>query len=511
VNGGGLTQVTKLFTGVSGITGLSPAISSASRADRLVFTVYEHNSYNIYTIDNTQQLAGTAPEAPRLAQNGEPLPALLPPSPRPAEPAYNRVYALVHDPAFGRPEPEAPASYAVAPYRTRLSLDYLGQPQLGVAAASGPYARGGVYGGIGGIFSDVLGYHTIYGTVQAQGQIDEIGFNVVYLNQKHRVNWGASAQRVPYIVGGWQQVGDANDPTAFHNQLLVFRYFDNSAYGIVQYPVSRVQRVELAGGVRRITQDVQIRDWTYQGNVLVDYTENRQSLGSWNLGEATAALVYDNAIDGYTSPMAGQRYRFEVAPTLGDLKFNSVTADFRRYFLVRPLTLAFRALHFGRYGRDEAVPSSIFLGYPSLVRGYSYNSVTNGCVEELDSASGAGDDCAVYEQLFGSRIAVGNVELRVPLIRNTLRGNVQVPPIEAIAFLDAGAAWGKVFQGNTTTATTTHLNFTRGGTFDERGFLTSGGVGARVNLFGYVIVEADYVRAFERSKSQWQFSFQPGF
>ncbi|HET7230909.1 MAG TPA: hypothetical protein VFJ16_12945 [Longimicrobium sp.] len=511
VNGGGLTQVTKLFTGVSGITGLSPAISSASRGNRLVFTVYEHNAYNIYTIDNPQQLAGTTPDAPQLAQNGEPLPALLPPSPRPAEPAYNRVYALLHDPAFGRPEPEAPASYAVAPYRTRLSLDYLGQPQLGVAAASGPYARGGVYGGIGGIFSDVLGYHTIYGTVQAQGQIDEIGFNVVYLNQKHRVNWGASAQRVPYIVGGWQQVGDANDPTAFHNQLLVFRYFDNSAYGIVQYPVSRVQRVELAGGVRRISQDVQIRDWTYQGNVLVDYTENRESLGSWNLGEATAALVYDNAIDGYTSPMAGQRYRFEVAPTLGDLQFNSITADYRRYLLVRPLTLAFRALHFGRYGRDEAVPSSIFLGYPSLVRGYAYNSVTNGCIDELNSPAGGGADCDVFEQLFGSRIAVGNVELRLPLIRNTLRGNVQVPPIEAIAFLDAGAAWGKVFQGNTTVPTTTHLNFERGGTFTERGFLTSGGVGARVNLFGYVIVEADYVRAFERSKSQWQFSFQPGF
>jgi len=64
VDGGALSQVTKLFTGVSGITGISPAISAATRADRLVFTVYEHNAYNIYTIDNPQQLAGTAPEAP---------------------------------------------------------------------------------------------------------------------------------------------------------------------------------------------------------------------------------------------------------------------------------------------------------------------------------------------------------------------------------------------------------------------------------------------------------------
>ncbi|HEU4557244.1 MAG TPA: hypothetical protein VFS20_05320 [Longimicrobium sp.] len=510
VNGGGLTQVTNLFTGISGITGISPAISSATRANRLVFTVYERNAYNIYTIDNPTQLAGVAPEAPRLAANGDPLPALLPPSPRPAEPAYNRVATLLRDPSFGLPEAQAPATYAVAPYRSRLSLDYLGQPQLGVAASSGPYARGGVYGGVGGIFSDILGYHTIYGTVQAQGQIEEIGFNVVYLNQKNRWNWGASAQRVPYIAGGWQRGFDQNGD--LHNQLVVYRYFDNSAYGIVQYPFSRVQRVELAAGVRRISQDIQIRDWTYSGNVLVDYTESEQSLGNWSLGEATAALVYDNAVNGYTSPIAGQRYRFEVAPTLGDLQFNSVTGDFRKYFLFRPVTLAFRALHFGRYGRDEAVPSAVFLGYPSLVRGYSYNSVYDGCIEELENVAGGADNCAVFENLFGSRIAVGNVELRIPLIRNTLRGNTQVPPIELIGFFDAGAAWGKVMQSDGT-AIPTQLNFKIGpqGSFEERGFLTSGGIGARMNLFGYVIIEADYVRAFERKKSQWQFSFQPGF
>ena len=510
INGGALTQVTKLFTGVSGITGISPAISSAQRADRLVFTVYEHNAYNIYAIDNPTQLAGTAPETPQLAQGGDPLPSLLPPSPRPTEPAYNRVYSLLKDPAFGRPEAEAPATYAVAPYRTRLSLDYLGQPQLGVAASSGAYGRGGVYGGVGGIFRDVLGYHTIYGTVQAQGQLDEIGFNLVYLNQKHRWNWGASVQRVPYVAGGWQQGLDQQGN--LHNQLVVYRYFDNSAYGIVQYPFSRVQRLELAGGVRHIGQDIQVRDWTYQGGVLVNYDETKQSLGSWNLGEATAALVYDNTINGYTSPIAGQRYRFEVAPTLGDLQFNSLTGDFRKYFLVRPLTLAFRALHFGRYGRDEAVPSAIFLGYPSLVRGYSYGSVSDGCIAELEGTTDIGKDCEVYQQLFGSRIAVGNLELRLPLIRNTIRGNVQVPPIEALAFFDAGAAWGKILQSDGTTQNTS-LRFRTGLQDDvtQRGFLTSGGVGARMNLFGYVIVEADYVRAFERGKSQWQFSFQPGF
>jgi Tol biopolymer transport system component len=512
LNGGGLTQVTKLFTGVSGITNLSPAISSATRADRLVFTVYERNSYNIYTIANPAQLAGTAPETPQLAANGDPLPSLLPPSPRPVEPAYNRVYALIHDPSFGRPEAEAPATYAVAPYRPRLSLDYLGQPTVGAAASSGPYARGGVYGGVGGIFSDVLGYHTVYGTIQAQGQLDEIGGNLVYLNQQHRWNWGASVQRLPYVAGGVQQGFDAAGN--LHDQLVIYRYFDNSAYGIVQYPFSRVQRVEMAAGVRRITQDLQIRDYTYDptGSVVIDYNESKQSLGSWNLAEGTAALVYDNALEGYTSPMVGQRYRFEFAPTIGDLRFNSVTADYRRYFLAKPVTLAFRALHFGRYGRDEAVPSAVFLGYPSLLRGYGYSSVQNDCLAELET-SGTGPDCDVFQALFGSRMAVTNLELRLPLIRNPVRGSVQVPPVEVFSFLDAGAAWGKL-QASDGSVVTTNLNFEHGvgSSLTERGFLASGGVGARMNLFGYIIVEADYVNAFDRPTHwHWQFSFQPGF
>ncbi|HKP76744.1 MAG TPA: hypothetical protein VJT67_14535 [Longimicrobiaceae bacterium] len=513
LQGGNLTQVTKLFTGVSGITELSPAISSATMADRLVFSVYERNGYNIYGLSDPVQLAGTAPETPQLAANGDPLPMLLPPSPRPQEPAYNRVLTAIRDPSFGRPEPSAPATYTVAPYRPRLSLDYLGQPQVGVAAASGPYARGGVYGGVGGIFSDVLGYHTVYGVIQAQGQLDEIGGNLVYLNQKHRVNWGASVARSPYIVGGYQQ-GFDNDGN-LHNQLVIYRYFDNSAYGIAQYPFSRVRRVEMAAGVRRITQDVKIQDWTYDpsGFSLLAYDESKQSLGEWNLGEATAAMVYDNAIDGYTSPIVGQRYRFEVAPTVGSLHFTSLTADYRRYFLVRPLTLAVRGLHFGRYGSDEAVPSAVFLGYPFLIRGYSYNSVTDGCLNELQKSANGGQECRVYQSLFGSRVAVGNVELRFPVIRNTLHGNVQLPPLEVFAFADAGAAWGKL-RNNQGDVTTTHLEFVRGpgSTLTDRGFLTSGGVGARLNLFGYLIAEADFVNAFDRPKNwHWQFSFQPGF
>jgi len=520
--GGAVSQVTNLFTGVSGITPLSPTITAAARADRLVFTAFERNVYNIYSLAGAE-LAGTTPEAPQLAQSGDPLPAVLPPSPRPAEPAYNRVLGLIRDPSYGLPEPSAQATYTTAPYRARLSLDYLGQPSVGVSGTTGPYARGGVYGGVGAIFSDMLGHHTVYGQVQAQGQIDEIGFNVVYLNRKKRWNWGAAAQRAPYLAGGRQTVVDESN--VLHDQLLIFRYFDNSIYGIAQYPFSRVQRVELAGGVRRITQDIQIREYLYQvvetpqGAQVVgpfDYQESKQNLGSFNLAEGSAALVYDNAAFGYTSPFAGQRYRFEAAPTMGDLQFTSLTADYRKYFFMRPVTLAVRGLHYGRYGRDEAAPANIFLGYPSLLRGYSYGSVTDGCLAELgqQNAEGGGQECEVYDELFGSRVAVANVELRVPIIRQMIAGNnLALPPVEAFAFFDAGASWGKL-RNDFGDVGQTHLNFEFGAQpgFAERGILSSAGVGARINLFGYLIMEADFVRPLDRPRGwHWQFAFQPGF
>jgi outer membrane protein assembly factor BamA len=224
--------------------------------------------------------------------------------------------------------------------------------------------------------------------------------------------------------------------------------------------------------------------------------------------------VYDNALFSYTSPFAGQRYRFEVAPTIGTLQFTSLTTDYRRYLFLRPFTLALRGLHFGRYGRDEAALSPVFLGYPHMIRGYGYGSVTDGCRDELQGDAQGGQDCAVFEELFGSRVGVANAELRFPLVRQLVLGSsMGLPPIEGFAFLDAGTSWGALTLRNGQVLET-HPTWRRGSTANltERGILTSGGVGARVNVFGYLILEAAYVNPFDRAKGwHWQFSMQPGF
>lgn len=520
---GALTQVTDLFTGVSGYTDLSPALSAAANADRLVFTAYERNGFNIYSISNPVELAGTEPLPVQTAAAGVPgvpLAALLPPVPRPEEPVYNRVLLSVNEFQTGLPDTETQSTWRVVPYRPRVSLDYLGQPSVGATVSTGGFSRGGLYGGISGIFSDILGYHNIYGSVQAQGQIDEIGFSALYLNQKHRWNWGVATQRIPYIYGGYGE--GLNSDGEYVVQQVLLRYFDTSLSGVTQYPFSQVQRVEFSGGVRRISNDQQIYELVYDtmmaGGQVVGITgpvgQRRREIegAAYNMAEGSAALVYDASLQGYTSPFAGMRYRFEVAPTVGSLQFTTLTADFRRYFFLRPFTLAVRGMHVGRYGRDEHRVGAIYLGWPFLIRGYGRDNVADACRPTLPTG---GRECDLYyDELKGSRVALTNVELRVPIIRQLVVGNtLGLPPVEGFIFGDAGMAWGSI-EANPGQVIETHATFRRGvqSALDERGIVTSAGVGARANLFGYFVVEAVYVKAFERTNGfHWQFSLQPGF
>ena len=72
-----------------------------------------------------------------------------------------------------------------------------------------------------------------------------------------------------------------------------------------------------------------------------------------NLGETSAALVYDTSVFGATSPILGQRYRFEYSQTAGSLMYSGALVDYRKHFMARPFTLALRGMHYGRYGRDS--------------------------------------------------------------------------------------------------------------------------------------------------------------
>ncbi len=102
------------------------------------------------------------------------------------------------------------------------------------------------------------------------------------------------------------------------------------------------------------------------GQEILDAKENPQAPGALHLETLSAALVYDNSYFGATSPILGQTYLLELSSKIGSITYYDVLADYRRYFMpVRPWTLVFRFLTFGRFGPgaedDRLYP--LFLGY----------------------------------------------------------------------------------------------------------------------------------------------------
>jgi outer membrane protein assembly factor BamA len=153
-------------------------------------------------------------------------------------------------------------------------------------------------------------------------------------------------------------------------------------------------------------------------------------------------------------------------------------------------------MHYGRYGgnaMDERF-YPLFLGYETLLRGYN-------------SSSFGFDENDVYSQLFGSKFAVANIELRFPLfgVLGIGRGYYGILPLDFVAFYDAGIAWGYELEGDKD-----NKPFFLGG---KRKPLTSAGIGVRMNLMGFLIMGFNAVKPFNRPAKDWvfQFTIMPGF
>ena len=487
-----ISKVTNLYTGVSGITETSPAQSVAQRSGRMVYSVFRSNGYEVYAAEAPQVLAGTPIPSNTAARAAGKLP--------PIERRNPLLADLLRNYELGLP---AEADFAVQPYSAGISLTYVGRPSL--IAGSNQFGTF-VGGGAALYFSDMLGNHNLVTGLQVNGSFKDITAQVGYQNLSGRLNWGGVVQQVPYVTGGYAQgVADVNGQAAFIEQQLLVRQTNRDIAGLVSYPFSPVQRFDLQAGYSNISFDRELRTRGFSlntGEEILNENEDLTAPSSLSLGVGSAALVYDNSFFGAASPILGQRYRLEVAPTIGSLRYVGVLADFRRYFMpVRPFTLATRLLHYGRYAADgeDRRLQPLFLGYPGLVRGYSYGSF-NG--SECNPSPADPNSCPVFDQLLGSRMAVANVELRFPLfgVLGIGSGYYGAFPIEFLAFGDGGLAWDRA----------NGPSIFGSGTRDP---VFSAGVGLRLNLLGFAVAEVNLARPFDRPGKGWvwQFQLQPGF
>jgi len=267
------------------------------------------------------------------------------------------LLGLLRNSLYGLPKE---TDFPVTNYKPKLSLDYVTQPTVAVGVDRyGTYAGGG----IAAIWSDMLGYHTLVTMAQTDNQLTDSYVMVGYQNSKSRLNWGLVGQRVPYMYGSYNVYYDEIDnyPVYVQDEYLD-RQINYEIGGFAYYPLNTFRRLEFSAGFDYIDFSRHVYRYIYDAYYyeLIDYYNfSLPSAPSIKYGYVSAALVYDSSIFGACSPIIGKSYVLQAEPTFGNLNFVSVLADFRRYFVpVKPFTLAFRVLHYGRYGSVQMMNGS---------------------------------------------------------------------------------------------------------------------------------------------------------
>jgi len=499
-----IRRITSLTTGVSGITGMSPTLSVAREAGTILFSVFDAFEYHVYSLQAGEaDSGGQIVTASAERQPGRLLPPGLPTR-------SSRVASYLSDKETGLEPIGVYLAENAVDYDSSLMLDFVGQPALGVGTDRfGNY----VGGGASAFFSDMLGNRTLGLSIQANGTVKDIGGQAFYMNQERRLNWGASAGRISYIQG-FQTFGTDGLGRPYIG-LMRNRIFLTQTSLMLAYPFSTTRRVEGNIGVQRWSFDLEEdRYFLVQfGEVGASQRISLPSREPINLASASIALVGDNSLTGFTSPIDGGRFRLEASQTLGTLNYTSVVADFRRYLSPsRNITFAARGLHFGRYGnsldpnRSTAAIQPYFLGWETFVRGYAYESFKpEECAITSFEPGAVAGTCAGFDRLFGHRLVVANLEMRVPLLGTPQFGLINFPfvPTEIVLFADAGVAWNELSEVD--------FDFQRSG--GKRVPVFSVGASARINIFGFLILESYYALPFQRPDkgAHWGFVLSPGW
>jgi hypothetical protein len=539
-------QLTDLFTGAQGILPLSPVLSWAREADLLAFVYYTRDQFEVYAISDPRSLKKEPwqPPAPALARGdsarggGRPVavtpidsqvPSAVADTTRPALEAIGSIYV---GPQGFRPADQAPAlsdsaqrpvtitalmdsvslplpdtaEFKVNPYRVSFQPDFIARPTIGYTRDT--FGRG-FYGGSAIALSDLLGNHQLIFAAYVNGRLSEALIGATYVNTAKRLNWAATVSQEPYYFFEPSEVR-VDDPVPGQNTFVtnLRRIVVRSVQGQAIYPLTRFQRFEfgLTGAV--ISDRLQQVFEPYNRSTLTptaDATSTERSLPGATVLEPGVAYVFDNSLPGYVGPFYGRRYRLQASQSIGGWRYFQGLVDYRRYDrIIGPFTFATRLLYFGRMGRD-AERFRLFLGNTELIRGNTSGSYyRNECRVNV---AGTYTGCIELDRLVGTQLAVGNAELRFPILNASL-GFVPIgfPPIEGALFYDIGIAWNDGDQ----------LRWNRRATDDPLRVRTPSqtfGIGARMNLFNFVVLRLDYSIPQERRalNGYWTLSLGPVF
>lgn len=358
------------------------------------------------------------------------------------------------------------------------------------------YANAGystLYGLIGTTvisFSDVLGNHRIIGVTGLQIDLKNSDYGLAYYYLAKRINWGIEGFHTARFVNLLRV-----DPRGFAVSNL-FRYRNFGLSGSASFPLDRYFRFDFGVSVLNVI-----------GENLDNIAEPEENV---TFTVPQISFAHDNVLWGYTAPIQGTRYRFDVFGDLGiadpHQSFYSIIGDIRtylRFFYDHSLALRIS----GGYSGGEN-PQRFFIGGTEnwVNRTFATTQIPIG------SASDFAFLTAVlplrgynYAERIGTKYVLANMELRFPLIRYLLTGGLPLlfNNIIGVAFIDAGSTWYddskiKLFSRDSN------------GNIITDDLLVGTGVGARV-YFLYFLLRFDVAWAYNvRGFSSPKFYFSLG-
>lgn len=342
-------------------------------------------------------------------------------------------------------------------YRASFSPDYI--------YGSGAYSS--LYGAMGNFslgISDMLGDHRFYIDAELYGDILYSDLMISYWYLKHRID---------FAVGAFQL---ADFYLYYPDTSIYFNYIRRARRGVstlISAPMSKFFRLETGVDGMAITEEEYYGCWIDAQGYLY-YTDS--SIATYPLFQANGAVVFDNAVWKYSTPMRGLRLRLgSYSSLLSPLHYQTAYADLRGYLgITQRASFALRTFAGASFGEDNEYFS---LGGAYDVRGYS-----------------------TYYPDYGSRVIFSNLELRVPFI-DQLKMSFPLPlrlsNIRGVLFTDAGVIWDDEFP----------VLWRNGSLLDLK---ASYGAGMRW-LFGYWMLKLDFARPYQTDEDKpWRIHFRLG-
>jgi len=501
-------RLTKFYTGISGITKYSPAYSIDYQTDEIIYNYFNHHQYQLvqaktgefYNTEVTDTQIDIAPSLlpPRIDLNASLVERLL-------RNKYENLEVAIEK----------------KPYRPKFKLDYISNIGIGISNSS-MYGTG-MQGGISMIFSDMLGQHQLYAAASLNGEVYDFGAYAAYFNQKHRIGWGGSLSHIPYT--SYYQ-GVMRDTILINNtavpvdnyKIYTIRMFEEKMGLFSSYPFSKTLRAELGGSLAHYSYKITTHNYyfdyfdPYTGYSYGYYgyeKRDEEAPEGFYFHELNTAFVGDNSVFGMTAPMKGQRFRVGLQKYFGKQSLNTFLLDYRKYIFVKPLTFAFKIAHYNRFGEDaeanyyndnEAILPPLYLGYDYFLRGYSYTAL-------YDSMMNTDGQSIWFNDLIGSKMLVGNFEIRLPFTGPERLAAVKSSMFfsDLNLFVDAGLIW---YPDNKIALKRDDNDR------NVRYPLVSTGLAARINLFGQIIIQPYYAFPLSlenKGKAYFGINFFPGF